>query len=120
MAKKQEIEKAIGAHGMWKTRLKTMIDSGKTDIPVETIRTDNNCDFGKWLYGATLSNQDKTSPLYKKVKDLHAQFHQKAGQVAALAVSGKKSDATNLMNGDYGVISTQLTQAMIEWNKSGT
>ena len=39
MINKEEIDKAIAAHGMWKTRLKQAIDTGEIDLPVETIRT---------------------------------------------------------------------------------
>ena len=105
---------------MWKARLKTTINAGKSDVPIETIRSDNICDFGKWLYGTSLSAQDKASPHYSKVKDLHAQFHHAAGSVAGLAVSGKKADATNMLNGDFGTVSTKLTQVMMEWDKMGT
>jgi hypothetical protein len=37
MANIEEIDKAISAHGMWKARLKTAIETGKLDTPVETI-----------------------------------------------------------------------------------
>jgi len=120
MAQVQEIEKAIGAHGMWKARLKAAIDTGKSEMPVETIRVDNQCEFGKWLYGATLSAQDKTSPHYSKVKELHAQFHKTAARVAALALSGKKAEAEKMIasGGEYAEASAKLTGAMMEWDKS--
>jgi methyl-accepting chemotaxis protein len=117
MANVEEIDKAIGAHGLWKTRLKTAIDSGKSEMPVETIREDNQCAFGKWLYGPSLTSADKASSHYKTVKDLHAEFHKTAAHVTELAVSGKKADAQSMMslNGAYAAVSGKLTQAMLEW-----
>jgi hypothetical protein len=115
----QEIDKAIGAHGMWKTRLKMAIDTGKVDAPLDVIRTDNQCAFGKWLYGTTLSAADKTSPDYQAVKTLHAEFHKTAANVAELASSGKKAEAEKLMGftGAFTLVSGKLTAAMMEWKK---
>lgn len=119
MANVQEIDKAIGAHGMWKTRLKMAIDTGAVDTPVETIRMDNQCALGKWLYGTTLNTVDKTSANYKSVQALHADFHKSAARVAELALSGKKPDAEKMMNlnGEFSVVSGKLISALMEWKK---
>ena len=117
MASIEELDKAIGAHGMWKTRLKQAIATGQSEVSVATIQQDNQCAFGKWLYGTTLSSQDKTSSHYKNVRQLHAQFHETAARVASLALSGKKVEAEAMMaiGGEYAAVSGKLTQAMIEW-----
>ena len=119
MADIQELEKAIGAHGMWKTRLKMAIDAGAFDTPIETIRMDNQCVLGKWLYGMTLSTLDKSSEDYKAVQSLHADFHKSAARVAELALSGKKPEAEKMMglNGEFSVISGKLIGALMEWKK---
>ncbi len=110
----QQISKAVGAHGMWKMRLKAAIDTGKGDVDVATARVDNACEFGKWLYGQVSADAQAT-PYYGEVKQLHAQFHQVAGLVLELATSGKRSDAEALMGGDYARISSELTRKMMEW-----
>lgn len=114
---KDEIKKAVGAHAMWKARLKNVIDTGKTDVPIETIRKDNECVFGKWLYGAAIPADAKTSDHYKKVKDLHAEFHKVAAHVVEKVISGKKTEAEALVgaNGEFTNISTKLTPTMMEW-----
>ncbi len=111
------IDKAIGAHGMWKARLKLAIDSGKLDTPLPTILADNKCEFGAWLYGASITPALRGTPQYQKVRDLHAAFHQQAGRVAELATSGKKAEAVALigLQGDYARASAALTTAMREW-----
>lgn len=120
MADKAEIDKAIGAHGQWKNRLRQAIDTGKIDVAVETIQVDNQCVFGKWLYGPTFTAMDKTSTHYKTVKELHATFHKTAAKVVALALAGNKADAEKMMSsgGDYSSISAKLTAAMMEWKDS--
>lgn len=117
---KEEITAAIAAHGMWKARLRTAIDSGKLETPVATIQVDNQCAFGKWLYGTTIPADVKSSEHYKKVRELHAQFHKAAGRVAELASTGKKTEAEKSMGvgGEYADVSGKLTYAMMEWNKT--
>ena len=102
---------------MWKARLKAVIDSGKCEIPLEKIRADNQCDFGAWLHGTTLSPQDKASANYTKVKGMHAEFHKVAASVATLALAGKAAEAQKMMNpgGAYAETSAKLTMAMMEW-----
>ena len=120
MTSKEEIDKAIAAHGMWKTRLKQAIDTGEIDLPVATIRTDDHCVFGKWLNGPTHTAVDKASDHYKTVKQLHAEFHKIAAGVAELAVAGHKKEAVKIISlgGEYASVSAKLTAAMKEWKKS--
>lgn len=120
MANVEEIDKAIGAHGMWKARLKTVIETGKSDTPADTIRQDNRCTFGQWLYGATLTDADKASPHYQNVRQLHAEFHKVAARVVELATTGKKQEAQALMElgGEYSRVSGNLTKAMMDWKRS--
>lgn len=117
---KEMISKAVAAHGMWKTRLKSAIASGTLDMPVETIRQDNQCAFGKWLYGQELSAQDKATSHYRTVKALHADFHRAAARVAELALSGSRAEAQKLMalDGEFTSASAKLTQAMMDWQKA--
>lgn len=117
MANIEELDKAIGAHGMWKTRLRGAIETGKLDATIETIKVDDQCAFGKWLY--TLSTVDKSSNHFKTVKEFHADFHKTAARVAELALSGKKAEAEKMIaqGGEYATISSKLTQAMMEWKK---
>lgn len=116
---KDAIKDAISAHGAWKARLKSAIDSGKIEIPVVTIRKDNECIFGKWLYGPTISAEVKNSSVYKTALELHAKFHKAAAEVAELAMAGKKSEAEKMMGlgGKYADASAKLTKAMMDWQK---
>lgn len=114
----QAIDQAVGAHGMWKNRLKTAIANGALEIPVETIRPDDQCVFGKWLYGPKLSDADKATASYRTVRDLHAEFHKTAAQVVELALAGNKEEADKLLHGEFADASINLTSAMMEWKQS--
>lgn len=114
---KDEINAAIAAHSQWKVRLKGAIDTGKLDVPIGTIRVDDQCAFGKWLHGDTLPAEVKASPHYAKVRELHARFHQVAAAVAEAALAGRKAEAEASMGitGEYGRASADLTRAMMDW-----
>ncbi len=113
---KGEITKAIGAHGMWKQRLRKAIDTGTSEFTVVGVRPDNNCEFGKWLH--SLPTDIKISDHWKKVQTLHASFHVEASQVLNLALSGKKTEAEMALNtGKFSQISGELTGAMMKWQK---
>ena len=116
----EELDKAISAHGKWKFDLKQAIKNGYIDTPVETIRSDSQCFFGKWLDGSALASVEKESDHYKTVKEYHAEFHKIAARVVELVLAGKKSDAEEMMSlgGEYAKISSTLTLAMMEWKKN--
>jgi len=46
---KEQIQSAIGAHGLWKGRLKDAIQWKTGDLSVAVVRDDRACGFGKWL-----------------------------------------------------------------------
>ena len=117
MIDKQAIDIALFDHAMWKMRLSTAINLGKMHVSVETIRRDDCCDLGRWLYSPTLTDGDKLDPHYQEVKELHAKFHCRAAQVAELALSGKSDEAKQhlLEGGDYYRASAELQSAMKAW-----
>jgi len=118
----EEIKRAIGAHGLWKGRLITAIESGKSDLKPEVVCLDNQCDFGRWLHGSAVDPVAKRSPEYLSCRDLHAEFHKAAADVLKLAVTGQKAKAHDALasNGKFVTVSTDLTRAMMHWSKVAT
>jgi len=117
----EEIEDAVGAHGVWKRKLKKAITTGEIDVEIATIQADKQCDFGKWLYGPAITKRQKNSEHYREVQKLLAVFHETAAKVAQLAISGEKAHAMKMLeaNGDFTVASAELTTSMIAWLKDG-
>jgi hypothetical protein len=111
------IDKALLAHKEWKIRLESAIQTGQSDFNPVVVKTDNACEFGKWLYG--LSSVDKSAMDFKTIKDLHAEFHKIAGDILQLAVSGQREEALKKLSfgGFYGVASSNLSTALYEWKK---
>jgi hypothetical protein len=121
MITKETIDKAILAHGKWKTRLNDFINGKAPDFDIAKAGTDNNCEFGKWIYGDTIDDNDKNSDYYNKVKILHTDFHKSVKEVAELVISGKKEDAKKMISdfsGSYSKISTKLILLLTEWDKA--
>lgn len=112
-----EIDSAISAHGQWKDRLRAAIEAGATEFPIATIRGDETCEFGAWLYGPTISGAKKNTLDYKSIVDLHAHFHNVAGRVVELAVGGNKVDAQTLLSRDFELASEKLLVAMAAWRE---
>lgn len=109
--------RAVGAHGMWKARLLEAIEHSSSEFTDAHVRGDDHCDFGKWLHfecdPTTMAN-----PHYATVKRIHAEFHQLAARVLSLAVAGKKTEAQNLLKGDYTRVSFELVTALQVWRRS--
>jgi hypothetical protein len=119
MSTYDEIEKAIGAHGRWKQKLRQAIDTGESEsIPVR-VKMDYNCSFGKWLYHKVDSSV-KTSLYYSKAIDLHAEFHKEAGYILELALDGKKEEAYSRikLGSNFSRISSRLTSTLNTWKAS--
>jgi methyl-accepting chemotaxis protein len=112
------LKAAIAAHADWSDRLKAAIANRTLDIPVSTIRADNQCQFGKWLYRAGISAAETQTENYRQTRQLHAKFHEEASKVAQLATAGRKEAAEQAMGSasEYHRISSALTNILKQWS----
>ncbi len=117
MSAKDEIKKAMGVHGMWKARLSTAIDFGKSEFSVDAVQRDNACDFGRWLHGASIPEAAKRMAEYETCRRLHADFHRAAADVLKLAIAGQKAQAQNALasSSKFAAVSADLTTNMMKW-----
>ncbi len=111
----RELRDALGAHGVWKLKLRTAVNTGKSDTDAATAGRDDCCQFGKWLYGPSIDSETKAGKPYEVITRLHAEFHQTAGRVLEMATSGNKDRATDLLNTDFSAKSSKLTMAIAKW-----
>jgi methyl-accepting chemotaxis protein len=89
---RKAVDGALSAHGQWYSRLQEAIKTGKSDFKPATVKTDNNCAFGKWFY-SEFPSKLKNDPLHDEIKALHADFHAEAGRILEMALQGKKEAA---------------------------
>ena len=115
MALQDEITKAIGAHGMWKTRLRMAVESGKVDYNIAEVQRDNCCEFGRWLHHANRPVAMTRGAHFTRVRDLHASFHRTAGQVLNCVQSGRRTEGNAVLAGEFADVSEKLTRAMMDW-----
>lgn len=109
------IQKAIGAHGMWKLRLKTAISKGADDLNPDDVACDHLCDFGKWLHDDTMPARILGSKAYINIKRSHADFHKAAGNVLKTSMAGDKEAAKTMLNSEFKEKSEKLVQGLSEW-----
>ena len=110
-----QIDEAIGAHGMWKMRLRAAMRTGRSDISAHDASCDGNCKFGQWLDSTALSPQNKADLPYKVVKRVHADFHRAAGHVLSSALGGRQREAEERIEGDFNPASEKLVRALMKW-----
>lgn len=119
MSTRDEINKAVSAHGQWKQKLRAAIETGQCESTPDKVKMDSNCSFGKWLH-RRIDPSAKQTEHYPIVVDLHAKFHKEAGHILALALTGKTELANEKLGlgSEFSKISSQLTQAMQHWHDS--
>jgi len=110
-----QINNAIGAHGSWKIKLRTAVNSGNSSHSVEEVRCDDKCAFGKWLHGHDIDQPTRASAPYNVIKRLHAEFHICAADVLKMATSGDTPSATKLLEGEFAAKSEKLVRGLRKW-----
>lgn len=110
-----EINKAIAAHGMWKTKFQDFM-AGKIALEEGAVAKSDACEFGKWLAkdGKTTLGGD-----FADVSQLHAQFHKQAAAVVHMKHAGdtKGAQASLSPSGEFSASSGALTRKLMELGK---
>ncbi len=112
-----QINDAVGAHGLWKMRLRAAIRTGTSDITPQAASCDDGCAFGKWLYGSQIIPSQKAGMPYQVIKRLHAEFHRSAGQVMSHALAGRTEQAETIMQEEFAERSEKLVRALAKWKR---
>ena len=109
-----QISAAITSHVSWKNRLKSAIDTGKSEWPPDFVAPCNNCEFGKWLDAMPATQQTEH---YRFIHDIHAQFHQEAAEVLGLALKGERDAAERRIGpgSRYNDLTTELIMGAGMW-----
>ena len=120
LAVSAEVAAAINVHSHWFFQLQDAIRKGSSEFSPETVATDNACEFGTWLYGPLAREMDG-SPIYAEIKELHARFHHSTAGILALALQGRKTEASSLIGpeSEYRQLSGKLVHKLTELRKGG-
>ncbi len=93
-----DFDAAIKAHQQWRIKLRNAILKDEK-LDVATIRRDDCCAVGQWIYGAG-GRQWGNLPLFSTLVDQHKTFHLECGKVAELVNAGQKEEANALLMGE--------------------
>ena len=115
---REQIDKALLAHGAWKQQLNAAIGTSASQFTVAQLRADNLCEFGKWFHSLPPDVQSAQIPA--SIKKLHAEFHLEASKILDLALKGRKDQALEALGQGqaYNKLSGQLMLAMRQWENT--
>lgn len=111
----KDIENSIKAHEVWKERLGGAIAAGQFDVDSTSVCRDDQCDFGKWLHATLPHARDDDRDTFEAVRQLHAEFHCRAGEVVARVEAKDLSGAHALMQGEYRAATDVLVTLLHDW-----
>lgn len=108
--KKEELEEsrelnflsAVEAHMRWRRRLEAYIRGVSSEhLDPEVICRDDACVLGQWIHGLGGEHYGRY-PLFRELRQTHAQFHTCAGEIVRVADAGQTDEAMELLEkGDY-------------------
>ena len=90
-----DFDKVIAAHQQWRVTLRNAVLKNKK-LDADTLRRDDCCALGKWLYGGGGRRWGHV-PDFKALVQHHKAFHQEAGKVADAINQGAMEKAKAMM-----------------------
>ena len=112
------MDAAMGSHFLWKQCLKHLMTHSKEELNLKMVQSPHLCNLGKLLNNCpdALMQQHQ----YKKIFDLHVEFHLEASKMFEVVIEERKEDrmASMLKHEKLGEISRQLDHEIAIW-KSG-
>ena len=106
------IAEIIAAHGLWKYRLHQAMLTRSSAFDPTTVRRDNACPLGKWVYGEARGALHPD--LLERIKGLHATFHRMTGDLLARSIAGDTAAVENATRpgGEYALLSGTLIELL--------
>ena len=104
------LDQAITAHMGWRGRLLNAI-RGETALDPVTVRSDCNCDLGRWIYGEGAVHEKRRE--FQCVKALHKDFHRTAANVVTSIQEGRQEEArASVVSGEFRERSRAVVSAI--------
>ena len=107
------IDNAIVAHRSWVARFKTSFNGNNTEVfDLPRAKNPEICDLGHWL-SSDNSRQLLGEATWQNIMVIHAEFHQIAGEIAALLNQGKTFQDTQALIVRFDDLSKQLVKLLM-------
>lgn len=115
-----KITSALDAHDQWLTRLRAAMAMGGSELRVEDIRDDRQCEFGQWVQVSDIGSEFETSQHFRICVELHGRMHMAAADVVGLVLAGKAYPAPELMEAAqlFRKVSQHFAKAMRAWQEA--
>ena len=112
------LDNAFSTHALWKAKLLAAVESGEK-LDVATIKRDDCCDLGKWLYSEGQRNFG-TKPEFISLLEKHKDFHSITGIVAGIVNEKDDVLAKAMMGGSsqFGSASMEVGVAILRLKKA--
>lgn len=109
------LEKGFIAHANVKHKLIKIIKGELEGSPL-SVKADNKCIVGEWIYGPGVSCRDMAE--YSELKTVHADFHLEAYNALILHQQGKVDEALDYVNkGPFEQKSREIKLALTNMKK---
>lgn len=108
-----DFDLALAQHAMWVTRLKLFtMGIGETGLTPAQAADHAACELGRWLGQAP--EACKALPQYQRLVEIHAHFHDLAGQVVELAQKGDGAEVDLLLGTTLPEASNAVSQLLLQ------
>jgi hypothetical protein len=104
-----DFDAVLDAHAAWKAKLREFIAGRGDPLDPSIVCRDDKCLLGQWIYGD--GQQLSGDAEFLTLKDVHAQFHQCAGEIVTCTIQGDKRGASSRLGGEFGALTSRtITQ----------
>ena len=108
-----DFDLALAQHAMWVTRLKLFtMGVGEQGLTPVLAADDSACELGRWL--AQAPEACKALPQYQRLVEVHAHFHDLAGQVVEMAQKGDGAEVDLLLGTTLPEASNAVSQLLLQ------
>jgi hypothetical protein len=97
LLQRQRAESVVKAHVQWFQHLRRAVETGESSMALAVVAADTECEFGKWVHSELPGSCPEH--LREEITLLHAEFHQMAAAILALAQDGRQADARSRLGG---------------------
>ncbi len=111
------IDSAVMAHRSWVARFKTAFQGNNREVfDLDRAKDDKACELGHWL-SAEESKALLGDENWQIIMLIHANFHENAGEIAALLNQGKTFQDTQALITRFDDLSKQLVKLLMQGKK---
>lgn len=105
---------AVKAHNAWKIKLFNYIKNPDKSLDHTVVCKDDVCDLGKWIY--KVENKFANNNSFKKLKNIHAEFHKEASSIIERIDKGEKIQETDITgsNSKFNNLSNEIVSVLMQ------